>query len=255
MQKGRTRVPFPGLQAETTEIDGLEFQVKGLPTTRKILRHLRRGDYENPEREMVKNHLKPGDQVLELGGSLGIVASFIKRQIGPEGRLLSVEANSDLLPFYHRQLALNGYGEGECVHALCCPIWKSELPTSMALKVFVPSPDNRMGSADTFCADAREVGWITAEAVCTEHNMEPDALVLDIVGAEGIWAVSRPNFPPCLRTIICEFHHHRTGMETAGSALQAVLDEGFKVAAICNNVLTFTREGQPGSSMRDNDIL
>ena len=81
----------------SARIDGLKFPLSGLPIPYRKKRHLVRGDYETPERILIKAFIKPGMKVLEFGASLGIISTFIARQIGSTGELLSVEADSSLL--------------------------------------------------------------------------------------------------------------------------------------------------------------
>ena len=241
MSPGKVLLSIPGMQRDIVEIDGIKVRVNDLPTSRKIRRHLRRGQYENPEREMVKKFLRPGDQVLELGASLGVVACFIGRQTDPGGRLVSVEPNIDLKPFFERQMELNGY-RSNWINVLCCPIWESELPSLTALKVYFPSEDNRLGRAKPSAQGGRDIPWETAEAVCQDYSLEPDAVVMDIEGAEEVWTKIPPSFPPSVRIVIAEFHHQIYGIETSAQAVQAVLDDGFKMAAYQHSVIAFERK-------------
>ncbi len=241
MSPGKAILSIPGMQPDIVDVDGIQVRVKSLPTSRRIRRHLRRGQYQNPEREMVKKFLKPGDQVLEMGASLGIVACFIGRQTSPGGRLVSVEPNIDLKPFYEKQLELNGY-ESTWINALCCPIWENELPSLTALKVYFPSENNLLGRAGPSAEGGRDIPWETAEAVCADCSLEPDAIVMDIEGAEEVWTKISPCFPPTVRVLIAEFHHQIYGTETAAKAVQAVIDEGFQLAAYQHNVIAFERK-------------
>lgn len=241
MSPGKAILSIPGIQPDLVDVDGIKVRVNDLPTSRRIRRHLRRGDYENAEREMVKKLLKPGDQVLELGASLGVVACFIGRQTNPGGRLVSVEPNVDLKRFFERQLELNGC-QSTWINALCCPIWENELPSLTALKVYFPSDDNRLGRAGPSAKGGRDIPWETAEAVCHDCSLEPNAVVMDIEGAEEVWTKLPPCFPPSVRVVIAEFHHQLYGIETSAKAAQAVVDEGFRMVGYQHNVIAFERK-------------
>lgn len=55
------------------------------------------GIYESAEIRLIRKHLRPDLPVIELGGSLGIVSSFIVRHLGQEASLKVVEANPNLI--------------------------------------------------------------------------------------------------------------------------------------------------------------
>lgn len=59
---------------------------------------LLRGRYETGEANAIRRHLRSGDTVIELGGSLGVISRVIRDMIGPEGWHVVVEANPRLIP-------------------------------------------------------------------------------------------------------------------------------------------------------------
>jgi FkbM family methyltransferase len=60
--------------------------------------HLMRGRYENDEADAVRKYLRSGTNVVELGGSLGVMSKVIRSVIGPSGTHIVVEANPALIP-------------------------------------------------------------------------------------------------------------------------------------------------------------
>lgn len=53
--------------------------------------------YEDPEAAFIKSTLRTGMDVVELGGSLGVISALIRSVIGPNARHIIVEANTALL--------------------------------------------------------------------------------------------------------------------------------------------------------------
>lgn len=53
--------------------------------------------YEGEEAGMVRDFLKAGSNVIELGGCFGVVSALVRKTIGPEARHLIVEANPALI--------------------------------------------------------------------------------------------------------------------------------------------------------------
>ena len=73
----------------------------------KKRRALRRGDYERREVEAVKALVRPEDVVLELGGGLGYMSTFMaaNRKVG---KIHTYEANPALVPYIKQLHAENG---------------------------------------------------------------------------------------------------------------------------------------------------
>ncbi|MES2997366.1 MAG: hypothetical protein V4733_11210 [Verrucomicrobiota bacterium] len=226
---------------QTATVDGLKFNLAGLPIPAKKKRHLRRGDYELPERILISKFVEPGMRVLELGASLGIISTFLARNIGPTGSLLSVEADLSLLPFWERNIHANGL-KGKCVNALACPTWNANVPVRLLANNFQPCADKLSGriTASTE-ASARTVPWKTARTICEENDFEPTALIVDIEGTETVWTEEPANFPSSVRLLIAEFHPQYTGPDIAADCAQAVLDAGFRLRGYQNHVLAFSR--------------
>jgi FkbM family methyltransferase len=222
------------------KIDGLEFPLSGLPIPHRKKRHLVRGDYETPERTLIKGFVKPGMKVLEFGASLGIVSTFIARQIGPAGALLSVEADPSLLPFWERNLSHNGL-KGKCIPALACPTWTSRIPSRLLETAFNPCADKLSGRIQTASAGSSDGQWKTAHMVCTQENFTPDALVIDIEGTETVWLDEAVHMPAHVKLAIVEFHPQYTGPDKAAQCVQALVDDGFRIAGYQNHVMAFTR--------------
>jgi hypothetical protein len=238
----KTRLPLFPIWPEVVSLDGMQVPVKSSPLDPKTRRRLMRGLYETSERDLIQQFIRPGDQILELGASVGIVSSFLAKRAGPTGRLVSVEADGRLEHPFRKQLALNGLAAG-WVHALACPIWSEAVPDATARQSFARSERTLSGRAAAAVANA-EPGpvWLTAGAVCRQQKLAPTALVVDIEGSESVWVEHRPQFPPSLRTIIAEFHPHLIGSRIAGAAIQRLLEEGFAVAGLHSTVLALERK-------------
>ena len=116
-----TRIPFFPVWPERVDLDGVAVLLRDTPLIARSWRRLLRGHYETAERELVKCFIRPGDQVLELGASIGVVTCFIARATTPSGRVVCVEADERLQPSFKRQLEAN-HLRAEWVCALGCPL-------------------------------------------------------------------------------------------------------------------------------------
>jgi len=66
--------------------------------------------------------------------------------------------------------------------------------------------------------------------------------MIDIEGAEAIWAERPPGLPRFVRLVITEFHPQRIGSATLGAAITAVIDEGFRVVGMSRDVVASERQ-------------
>jgi FkbM family methyltransferase len=190
---------------------------------------------------LLRQALEPGDQVLELGASLGIVSSLILKLVGTAGRLVAVEANAQLAEPFRRQLSVNGFTY-DLVNALCCPVWADNVPANLASREFQVSENTLAGRAVAGDSPSRNPEWKTAAAICDELNFTPNVLVCDIEGAESVWQEPGLAFPASLQKIIVELHPWINGPKVAGAILTAVTNAGFDFYAFSGSVFAFRRK-------------
>ena len=170
MKFWKTRIPFFPIWPEYVEFDGVKIAIRESPLGPRARRRIMNGYYEIPERTFVKRFVKPGDNVLELGASLGIVTSFILRQVGDASRVLCVEPNSQLRPFFDRQLALNGQ-DADVLNALVCPLWQTEVPPDVLEQKFQVSPNNLTGRATPINeGNVTSVPWHSLQTACENFS-------------------------------------------------------------------------------------
>lgn len=223
------------------DIDGVKVSIRHSPLSAKLRRRLMRGFYETAERELIGAFIRRGDQVLEIGASVGIVTCFLAKSVGNDGRIVSVEANPSLRSHFELQLWLNGV-QADLLDALCCPLWNQSIPESLLSQSFIAAKNTLSGRIARTGPGTSGIRWITAEVACSETRLEPTALVVDIEGTEAVWTEHSPQFPKSLRTIILEVHPHLIGVKQAGRVVQVVVDEGFHMAGIRNQVFAFQRK-------------
>ncbi|MGB3244322.1 MAG: FkbM family methyltransferase [Sulfitobacter sp.] len=89
---------YTATHGDTYTAYGMQFDVPELVSAN--LRYLlaKGRPYEAEEAEYIQRTLTPGTNVLELGGSIGVVSRVIRARIGPDARHIVVEANPDLAP-------------------------------------------------------------------------------------------------------------------------------------------------------------
>jgi FkbM family methyltransferase len=236
----KTRLPLFPIWPAVAELDGVKVALKDSPLSPTMRRRLLKGYYETAERDLVQQFIRPGDKVLEIGASIGVLTCFLQRQAGANGRVVSIEADARLKRYFDANLALNGV-RAQWINALCCPLWIAEVPASIVQTTFQVSDNNLSGRTRTGVASGDTPSWATAQTICASLQFEPTTLVVDIEGAEVVWVEHAPRLPPSIRSVIVEFHPKITGASGAGQSIQRILDEGFVVAGLRETVVAFQR--------------
>ncbi len=239
----RTFVP-DAFWPEYVTLNGAKIRLHGTPYSFGVRSTLKDGSYEIAERTLIVEFARPGMQVLELGGSIGIIAAVVAERVGPTGRVVSVEASPELSGFSRTWLevgkpvkVLNGYA---------FPVWN--LPPELNIKGFTGGEVSLGGRVEfSFNESSNSGGVATATApaptastgvrtydlstICREQNLEPELLIMDIESSEEILMKYPANFPPFIKTIIIELHAwmYKDGQNDQQRIIEAIEREGFKL--------------------------
>jgi FkbM family methyltransferase len=161
--------------------------------------------YEPVEINFVKKYLRPDRTVIDLGSSLGVVASHAGRKLNAEQRVICVEANPQLLDIIRANVARNAPRvQVEIVSgAVDYP------PDRREFVELVLGFDNLM--AHIVEEDAVPHGIfvpvISLSAIIRQHHIGEYALVSDIEGSEaGLLEMDGAALTRC-RQMIIELHH------------------------------------------------
>ena len=237
----RTLVP-EFVWPERVVLDGAAIRVRHAPYSFGIKRVLSRGDYEVDERRLLAGILRPGDVVVEMGGSIGVLTAIIAHRVGPSGFVVSVEGSQDLTR--HSRTWLEAGGNVKVVTGFGFPVWRLGQPVaidgfeekwgSMSGRLsFRVGPGGPAGAADS----QFDVGRLAALA-----GRPPVTLVIDIEGSERIIAEQPPEFPPHVRNVLIELHPHMYGEGVRAAIVRRFGEEGFTPAAEEGTVYLFQRK-------------
>jgi hypothetical protein len=114
-----------------------------------------RDHWPNYERELlsaVREHVEPGDTVVDVGGGFGVAAVVAAREASPDGSVVSYEAAREQLDRIRETASLNGVAEQvDVVHGLVCAdvdVWGSAVGAATVNASDLPDADVLMIDAE-----------------------------------------------------------------------------------------------------------
>lgn len=228
------------------KLDGVEIQVRGRPYSFGVKRLLVRGEYEWHERELLKGEIRPNDQIIEMGASIGILTAVMCGNLGKEGRVVSIEADSDLAretSHFLKQLELV-----EVVNGFGFPVMN--LPEMMQVKKFDNTDGSLGGKVDfDFTGSSSSADRDQATTKCydiskiiDDFSLSPTVLVLDIEGAETIMVSSKLEYPESIRLILIELHPNLYQGGELKEIQASIVKEGFKQVGSSGHSYLYSRE-------------
>ncbi len=198
---------------------GLAFEVPPFYLRGKIEEALALGRYEHQEADAISTHLCPGDRLLELGAGIGYICTLAARIVG-EGAVVGIEASSEILSLARMNLALNGFGKVQLIHAAAT----GEAEGKVEFVPRQPFWSSALKSTRVWPDDTKSIGVPAIPIAKLLEMARPTVLCIDIEGAE-IDILIRPL--PGVRLIIVEFHPQIYGDGEVDRVVAALEAMGF----------------------------
>jgi len=218
-------------------LDGVAFPVRGMRLNFGTKRWIANGLYEQDERRLVADIIEPGMRVVEMGGSIGILARIIAENVGPTGRIVSIEASTELHKY----------------SATWCPVpAQLEFVSGFAFPVAHAQNIHVNGfQTDGSELDGRATWNIEPNPSNSEYwdlnrlerelRIIPELLVVDIEGGEEVLCTLPANIPSQTKHLIMEFHPHIYGEHGISEITKCLEREGFKAMATSGPCTRFSR--------------
>jgi FkbM family methyltransferase len=136
--------------------------------------------------EFLKQTIRPGDVVLDVGAFVGIYAVLAARWSGPDGRVIAFEPTPASAAIARKHLAFNGVGP-ERVQLVEAAV--SNRATRATLHQYdahaMPYVNSLVEAVDTNApAVTRDVAVVTIDEICRELKVLPSVIRMDVQGAE-----------------------------------------------------------------------
>ena len=171
-----------------------------------------RNFYEAPEMIILARTLEPQDRVLELGGGVGYVSSYLAQVCGNRN-VVSVEANPTLAPLIARNHRLNGVSP---------TVVNAAVGDGGSIE-FVPHENFWSGSTAREGKKTIQVPTVGIESLIIAHR--PSFLIMDIEGAE-LTELPKVDFTN-IDKVLLEVHPQIYGLAKANDILRLMLSAGY----------------------------
>ncbi len=182
------------------EIDGITLRIPGRCLRPALVKALESGLYEWNEAKALKQHLRPGDRLLDLGAGAGYLSSLAARVIGAEN-VVAVEASPDMLVVLERNLALNLAGAVRVVFGAVMP--ESHAAETVAFGVRPAFWSSRVAEGEQ-PQGTKVVSVPVLRLPALLDEVRPTIVMMDVEGAE-VELCQNP-WPESVRLVMMEIH-------------------------------------------------
>ncbi len=144
--------------------------------------NVQKGIGEPQVQKALVEHLRPGMPFYDVGANIGFFSLMAARIVGPEGRVISFEADPEIAARLRENLVRNRFTHA---HVEQKAVWSESATVSFERVEPNTSPDRGLGHVSP---NGSAPGTITVEAVSldqyTASHPPPDFLKCDVEGAE-----------------------------------------------------------------------
>jgi len=222
-------------------IDNSIIPVRGMKYSFGVKRILTSGNYETSERTLIKKIVKPGDRVVEMGGSIGVVASILSEIVDKSGFVFSIEAVTKLTDESTEWLekkknikVLTGYG---------FPVFRA--PNKYKQVEFIDDGNSlggRINLASIGKSKVETQNIFDLETIEKRFKFQPNVLVLDIEGSEIVFLEEEATVPEFVKSIIIEMHPNLYGKEVEEKIIKTLIEKGFLLKEEISHVYLLSKD-------------
>ncbi len=190
--------------------------------------HVYCGLYEIDESRLVKQYIRRGMTIVDVGANIGYYTSLASRYVGAAGRVLAIEPS----PYAYRKLR-QLVTENHLHNVSTFPVALADVPGTAELRLEFESRNHAPTMLYVANSTATPVGVTTLDRVAQENGIRTiDLLKLDVEGYEPkvLAGASTLLASGSIRAILCEFN--RRWLQTAGTSPEtfwnSLIEQGFE---------------------------
>lgn len=216
------------LRLETSTLDGVRLITAEDRVSRDVRIGIFKETYEEPERILIREALRPGDRVLEVGGGVGFISLLCARIVGADN-VLTYEANPAMRETILANYRLNGLAP--TLRARAVTARGGDITFFVSKNIISSSLYQREGG------EAVSIPSDAIDAVLAEWR--PTVLVMDVEGAEV--DILPASGLAGIRALILELHPHVVGEEALARMRAHLAGLGFRESRALHKSSLFLR--------------
>ncbi len=182
------------------------------------------GTYEPDLQDAIRRLIVPGSVAYDVGANIGYISLLLARQVGPQGKVIAIEALPANVERLKRNLELNAFAAN--VRTVQAAVVDKERKVKFLVHAST-SMGKAVGSAgrEELYKDEIDVNGVSLDNyVFQQGNPKPDALKMDIEGGEVLAVKGMQRILKELKPILLiELH----GQEAAGVVYAALTENGY----------------------------
>lgn len=215
-------------------LNGIKIDLSGIGIGAKMKKAVVQGEYERAETSACRSMIRPGDQILELGGAIGYLGLFCLKQCGA-ARVCSVEGNPNTVKLLKNNYALNSYHQDVIEAAVSAKDGLLNFHTGTDLWQDGNIPRSSL-------QQRIQVSGLSLSSVLSRMTFKPNVLIADIEGAETTidWSM----LPSSVDRIIIELHPCVSGPQSAFALLHRWMSDGYEVVFRMGDVFGLQRSAK-----------
>lgn len=221
---------------KSVDLDGITVPVRGMPLNFGTKYWLKNGEYEQDERALLAKVLKPGMKVLEMGGSIGVLAQIVSQKVGSNGQVMSIEASERLV-----EISSAMWPPVDHLKRIIGFAFPVENGDTIYVSEFQTEGSELDGLGIWELRDSGGGNTWDLRSIRSKFDFDPDVLIVDIEGGEMILDLVGPDFSDSLQSIIMEFHPHIYGIKGKESLEYKIIKSGFQVHSRAGQCTLFVR--------------
>jgi FkbM family methyltransferase len=141
------------------------------------------GTYEEAELDLLRDCIRPGDTILDIGGHIGLYTLEASRAAGPDGRVVTFEPSSDNFALLEHNVMVNG-----CTNVVLVEAAVSYADGELTLVLSDDNSGDHQITADVSSGRHTErVRTVAIDSYCRDAAITSvDVVKMDIQGAEPV---------------------------------------------------------------------
>ncbi len=188
------------------------------------------GAYQPHVVRFMQRHLDPGSVYVDVGANVGALALPVARHIGPEGRVIAVEASPEVFACLDDNCRRSAATNVECIQAAACDV--------EGAVTFYPAPDHKFGMgsmAARFDARPAEVracrldDLVPTLGIGRVHLIKIDVEGFELRVLRGAERLLTGEHPPLVVFEFCDWAEASALGTSPGDAQQFLMERGFQI--------------------------